>query len=160
MRWKLKNILSKKWYGVSALVFVLAGILSVGAIAWAAMTMTLHGSVAVIPQTPVIKYTFDVYDSLTGGNKIDSGDTTYLSLGSVTAGSFVEKTIYIEKTGTGDVTVTPSATWTGDASGTITFTPTSVTVTDATRKPITIRFTAGDTTSTSQNFDITLTGSP
>lgn len=155
----MKNILSKKWYGVSALVFVLAGILSIGAIAWAAMTVTLHGSVAVTAPQQADTYTFDVYDSLNGGKKIDSGDTTFLSLGSVTAGSFVEKTIYIEKTGTGNVTVTPSATWTGSVSGTITFTPTSVTVTDATRKPIVIRFTAGDTTSTSQNFDITLTES-
>jgi hypothetical protein len=153
------NILKAKWYGVSAVVFVLVGILCVGAIAYAAVTVTLHGSVKVV--SPVVKtYTFEVWDAVTGGNRIDSGDSTFMALGNITASQYVDKIIYVEKTGTGNITVTPSATWTGSQSGTITFTPSFVTVTTTARVPIVVRFTAGDTTADTEMFDIHLNGTP
>lgn len=156
----MQKLLKAKWYGVSALAFIAVCVLCVGAIAYAAVTITLHGSVAVVSPQVQTTYSFDVYSAVTGGNKIDSGDATFMALGDVAAGQYVEKTIWIEKTGTGNVTVTPSVSWTGNQSGIITFLPTSVTVTDTTRQPITIRFTAGDTTASTENFDIHLNGVP
>ena len=165
----MKSVLNKKWYGVPVLVFALVAMLGVGAV-YAAMTMTTHGTVTVVPSggtgggggggTQVPTYTFKVWDAVTAGNEIAAEDSAFFNLGTINVSSFTEKTVYIEKTGNQTVTVTPTVTNLDAATGTITFTPTSVTVTDTTRLPIVVRFTSGNSTAAADAFDITFTGSP
>lgn len=149
----------KKLIAIVALVAVAA--LMVAGVAVAAMTLTHHGSVQVVSAPPpATTYTFAVYDAATGGSLVADGDSALFALGSVNAGATSQKTVYLQKTGTGNVTVTPSVSWTGTAPGTITFTPTSVSLTDATRQPIVVTFTAGASPAASTDFDIIYTGSP
>ena len=159
----MKAILSRKWYGIPVLIFALVAVLGVGAV-YAAMTLTTHGTVTVVPTggggTPIATYTFKVWDAVTGGTEIAAENAAFFNLGSVNVGSYLEKTVYIEKTGTATVAVTPSLAGLDAATGTITFTPPSVSVTNATRLPIVVRFSAGANPAAADAFDITFTGSP
>jgi hypothetical protein len=155
----IKKISKKVWIPVASVLAVLL----ISGIALAAMTITHHGSVTVTTDgggvgTPV--YTFAVYDAPTGGNVIGTGDTAFLTLGTVNTNSYLEKTVYIAKTGTGDVTVTPEVQNLDTATGTISFTPSSVTVINSNRQPIVIRFTSGSTPAATDEFDIVYTCSP
>jgi hypothetical protein len=155
----LKTILNKKWYGVSALVFVLAGILSIGAIAWAAVSVTHHGSVNVVSggggsPSQATTYTFAVYDAPTAGNIIADGDTSYFSLGNVGPTLQSSETVYIQNTGTGNITVTPAVSWSSSAVGTFSIEPVSVNLAPGTRNPVVITFTAGAEAG-SGNFEVT-----
>ena len=146
---------------------VLAGLVVGTATVAAVMVLTHHGSAEVVApggggggNPPPLTYLFKVYDAATGGNEIVQDDSTFYQFGKVQQTYSVTKTIYIEKTGTGNVTVTPAATWAGTAPGTITFDPPSVTVMDSIRLPIAVKFTAGTTTAPPTNVDVTYTGSP
>jgi hypothetical protein len=158
----MKAIISKKWYGVPVLVFALVAVLGVGAV-YAAMTLTTHGTVTVAPGgsgTPVATYTFKVWDTVTGGTEIVADNNAFFNLGSVNLASYLEKTVYIEKTGTATVTVTPVLAGLDAATGAITFTPALVTVTNGTRLPIVVKFTSGAVPAAADAFDITFTGNP
>ena len=145
---------------------VLAGLI-VGGVAIAAGVITMHGSVTVVApggggggEPPPTTYLFKVYDAATGGTEIAAEDSAFFNLGSITQSYSIEKTVYIEKTGTGDVTVTPSVSGLLPATGTITFTPTSVLATSAGRQAIAVKFTAAAAPAAADPFDITFTGSP
>ena len=160
----MKAILAKKWYGVPVLIFALVAVLGVGAV-YGAVVMTMHGTVTVVSSggggtPPALTYTYKVYDAVTGGNELAAENNTFFNLGSINISSTLEKTVYIEKTGTGSVTVTPSLTGLDPTTGTITFTPPSVAVTNGTRLPIVVKFTAGANPAAADAFDITFTGNP
>jgi hypothetical protein len=159
----MKTILSKTWYGVPILLFAFTAIMGVAAV-YGAVAMSMHGTVTVVPTggggTPVATYTYKVWDAVTGGAEIPAENASFFNLGSVNVGSWIEKTVYIEKTGTATVAVTPTLTGLDAATGTITFTPASVTVTNGTRLPIVVKFTAGANPAAADAFDITFTGNP
>lgn len=144
---------------ITGIIFGAITVVAAGTVLAVQIT-THHGSVTIpSPPSPSPTYTFKAYDALSGGNEITNGDSAFFAFGSVSANGTAQKTIYLEKTGTGAVTVTPAATWTGTALGTITFNPTSINLTDATPQPIVVTFTAGATPGSS-TFDITYTGNP
>ncbi len=160
--------MQKKW-----LMGIMAGIaatLVIGLAVVAAMTLTHTGSVQVVASggtgggggggTPLPSYTFSIYDSASGGNEI-LNNAPYFELGTINANSYVEKTVYVQRTGTLDVTVTPSVNGLDTSSGAITFTPASVTATASGRQAIVIRFTAGpNPTPALDAFEIKYAGSP
>jgi hypothetical protein len=161
----MKAILSKTWYGVPILVFALVAVLGVGAV-YAAMVLHTSGTVTVVATggggtpLPTPTYLFKLYDAVSGGNEIAAENNTFFNLGNINVSSTLEKTIYAEKTGTGSVTVTPALSNLDPATGTIIFTPVSVTVTNSTRLPIAVKFTAGAVPAAADAFDITFTGNP
>lgn len=153
--------MNKKRLGIIAgIIFAAITIIAAGTVL-AAQVMTHHGTVSVTgSQPPPQTYTFRAYDAASGGAEVADGDSAYFVMGSTATGGTIQKTIYLEKTGTGAVTVTPAATWTGAALGTFAFSPTSVNLTDATRQAIVVTFTAGASAGGPSGFDITYTGNP
>ncbi len=157
MTFNFKKISKKVWIPVASFLAVLL----ISGIALAAMTITHHGRVAVSTGgdgTPV--YTFSIFDAPTGGNVLADGNTGFLELGTINTNSYFEKTVYIAKTGTGDVTVIPQVQNLDASTGTITFNPAQVTVTNSDRQQIVIRFTSGSTAAVADDFEIVYTGSP
>lgn len=139
-------------------LLVVTAVLLVGGVVLAGQIITHQGTVTVVAPTPT--YIFAVYDAPTSGNEIIDGNSAFWNLGTVDVAGTTSRTVYIAKTGTGDVTVTPAVVGLDAATGAIVFSPLSVTVTDSTRQSITATFTAVSVTTSPDDFDITFTGNP
>jgi hypothetical protein len=150
------TFLQRKLLGIPILAVITAAIFGLSAVVWAA-TVSYNGSVTVVPAPVVTTYTFQAYDAATGGALVTDA---FFSLGNVVVGTQAPtKTVWIQNTGTGELSVT--ATTSGVTAGTMAGTGTPVAVpVGATRVGIPLTFTAGGSPATVNNFTVTFTSTP
>jgi hypothetical protein len=149
----------KKWLAVIGLALV--AVFMIAGIAVAAMTLNFNGSVTVVPSggggTPSPEtYLFKVYDSQVLGTEITDA---YWTLGEINVNSSVIRDVWVENTGTGQVTVT--ALISGLTVGEYTSSEISVTVpAESSRVRLPLTFTAGPTAAPVNNYSVTFAGNP
>jgi hypothetical protein len=104
----LKAIVNKKWYGVPVLVFAVVAVLAVGAIVWAATSVTFHGGGTVGPTTGggtpppgALTYDFVVGANPSAGTVATDATFTFdPATTTMLRGGVYTKTVYLKKTGT------------------------------------------------------------
>jgi hypothetical protein len=147
--------INKRYLGIQVLA-IICGLVVSGVALAAIITINHQGSVEIVapPQAP-LTYGFKIYDAAAGGNELAEGNSAFFALGQVQTGGVVTKTVYLQRTGTGSLVVTPSYLWGGTTvSGQIAFSPTTVSLNNDNRQPLQVTFTAGSSVVAPNNFSI------